>query len=109
MCPMCNKTHPLYRCEVFKSKTPEARARRVRQAQQNLLQLYQFKGTHLTIMQLSLVERLRVKGSFSKLSVSTVNAKDVEKPGLKVDFKIAPIDDMNDQGIMYVMLGRSMT
>jgi hypothetical protein len=50
-------------------------------------------------MQLSLVERLRIKGSFSKLSVSTTNAKDIEKPGLKVDFKIAPIDDMNDQGI----------
>ncbi|CAB4040210.1 Hypothetical predicted protein [Paramuricea clavata] len=25
LCPMCNNLHPLYRCEVFKSKSPEER------------------------------------------------------------------------------------
>jgi hypothetical protein len=47
----------------------------------------------------SLVERLRIKGSSGRISLSTVNTKDVEETGLKVDFTIAPIDDDNDLGI----------
>ena len=47
----------------------------------------------------SLVERFGIKGSSSKISLSTVNAKDIEETGLKVEFKMASTDDNNDLGI----------
>jgi hypothetical protein len=56
-------------------------------------------GSDVTMIDPSLVERLRIKGSSGRISLSTVNTKDVEETGLKVDFTIAPIDDDNDLGI----------
>lgn len=56
-------------------------------------------GSGVTMIDLSLVERLRIKGSSGRISLSTVNTKDVEETGPKVDFTIAPIDDDNDLGI----------
>ena len=58
-----------------------------------------YSGSDVTMIDLSLVEQLRIKGTSGKISLSTVNTKDVEETGLKVDFMVAPIDDDNDLGI----------
>ena len=188
LCPKCNNLHPLYRCEVFKSESPEERGEFVKrnricfncinskehisrtcnssircrspgcgkphhtllhmssppkekktksdvgtmtlsidefkstnnltskQRNEVLLQVIPLRiinedgnqvttyglidsGSDVTMIDLSLVERLRIKGSSGRISLSTVNTKDVEETGLKVDFTIAPTDDDNDLGI----------
>jgi hypothetical protein len=40
-------------------------------------------GSDVTMIDPSLVERLRIKGSYGRISLSTVNTKDVEKLVLK--------------------------
>ena len=44
----------------------------------------------------SLVKLLNIKGSTSKLSLTTVNNADAEEEGLRVDFQIASVDSGND-------------
>ena len=56
-------------------------------------------GSDVTMIDPSLVERLKIKGSSSKITLSTVNAKDVEETGVTVEFNIAPVDDNKDSGI----------
>ena len=56
-------------------------------------------GSDVTMIDPSLVERLKITGSSSKITLSTVNAKDVEETGVKVEFNIAPVDDNKDSGI----------
>ena len=48
------------------------------------------------MIDLSLVKLLNIKGSPSKLSLTIVNNVDAEEEGLRVDFKIAPVDSGND-------------
>lgn len=53
-------------------------------------------GSDITMTDLSLVKLLNIKGSPSKLSLTTVNNADAEEESLRVDFQTAPVDSGND-------------
>ena len=63
-------------------------------------------GSDVTMIDPSLVERLRIKGVPTNISLPTINTKNVEVAGLKVDFKMAPVDDNNDLESTSMMRGR---
>ena len=52
-------------------------------------------GSDVTMIDPSLVEKLEIQGESSQLFLSTVNERDKRQQGLKVDFKIASIDDQD--------------
>ena len=52
-------------------------------------------GSDVTMIDPSLVEKLEIQGESSQLLLSTVNERDKRQQGLKVDFKIASIDDQD--------------
>ena len=52
-------------------------------------------GSDVTMIDLSLVEKLGIKGESSQLLLSTVNEKEKRQQGLKVDFKISSVDDQD--------------
>ena len=56
-------------------------------------------GSDITMIDPSLVELLNIKGSPSKLSLTTVHSVDVEEVGMKVDFKIGSVDSQNENVI----------
>lgn len=56
-------------------------------------------GSDVTMIDPSLVELLGLQGITGNLSLSTVNAKDRKETGIKVNFKVAPIEDPNNLGI----------
>ena len=53
-------------------------------------------GSDITMIDPSLMKLLNIKGSPSKLSLTTVNNADTEEEGLRVDFQIASVDSEND-------------
>ena len=56
-------------------------------------------GSDITMVDPSLVKLLNIKGTPTKLSLTTVNSADVEERGMKVNFKIASLDNKNDHVI----------
>ena len=56
-------------------------------------------GSDITMIDPSLVELLNIKGSTSKLSLTTVHSVDAEEVGMKVDFKIGSVDSQNENVI----------
>ena len=52
-------------------------------------------GSDITMIDPSVVNLLNIEGAPSKLTLTTVNNADVEE-GMKVNFKIAPVDSQND-------------
>ena len=56
-------------------------------------------GSDIIMIDPSLVRLLDVKGSPSKLSLTTVNRADTEEEGLRVDFQIASVDSKNNHVI----------
>ena len=54
-------------------------------------------GSDVTFIDRSLVRELGVKGTTEKFFFSTVNSNDGQEVGLKVDFKISPIDGDSSQ------------
>ena len=53
-------------------------------------------GSDITMIDPSNVKLLNVEGAPSKLTLTTVSNADVEEEGMKVNFKIAPVDSQND-------------
>ena len=51
-------------------------------------------GSDISMIDPSIVKLLNIEGAPSKLTLTTVNNADVE--GVKVNFKIAPVDSQND-------------
>ena len=62
-------------------------------------------GSDVTMIDPSLVEKLEIQGESSQLLLSTVNQRDKRQQGLKVDFKIASIDDQDFRGCCVRRLG----
>ena len=52
-------------------------------------------GSDITMIDPSIVKLLNIEGAPSKLALTTVNNADVEE-GVKVNFKIAAVDNQND-------------
>lgn len=59
-------------------------------------------GSDITMIDPSLVKLLNITGSASKLSLTTVNNADVEEEGMKVDFKIASLDNQSDNHVITI-------
>lgn len=91
---MCSTVAAVSSCEVLLQVIP------VRVLSKSGNQITTFglldSGSDITMIDLSLVKLLNIKGSPSKLSLTIVNNADAEEKGLRVDFKIAPVDSGND-------------
>lgn len=53
-------------------------------------------GSDITMIDPSIVKLLNIEGAPSKLTLTTVNNADAEEEGMKVNFKIAPVDSQNN-------------
>ena len=91
---MCSTVAAVGSCEVLLQVIP------VRVVSKSGNQITTFglldSGSDITMIDPSLVKLLNIKGSPSKLSLTTVNNADAEEEGLGVDFQIASVDSRND-------------
>ena len=53
-------------------------------------------GSAITMIDPSIVKLLNIERAPSKLTLTTVSCAHVEEEGMKVNFKIAPVDSQND-------------
>ena len=81
-------------CDVFLQVIPV----KVRSNSGNQMTTYGLidSGSDITMIDPSIVKLLNIEGAPSKLTLTTVNNADVEE-GVKVNFKIAPVDSQNDR------------
>ena len=56
-------------------------------------------GSDVTMIDPSLVDQLGIQGEDGQLLLSTVSQRDKQENGVKVDFKIAPVDDQHSHQI----------
>ena len=87
----CSAEGTFHSCEVLLQVVPI----RVMSEAGNQITTYGLvdSGSDITMIDSSLVKLLNIKGSTSKLSLTTVNSFDSKEEGLKVNFKIAPVDN----------------
>lgn len=91
---MCSTVAAVSSCEVLLQVIPV----RVNSKSGNQITTFGLldSGSDITMIDPSLVKLLNIKGSPSKLSLTTVNNADAEEEGLRVDFQIASVDSGND-------------
>ena len=56
-------------------------------------------GSDVTMIDPSLVQQLGIQGEEGQLLLSTVSQRDRQEKGVKVDFKIAPVDDSHTEHV----------